>query len=157
MATMLASVTFANTPKISGDWAFVKDETDGTASNGCYAGTHSPDLQHRFILFNNIAISKALSDESIVILNWIEGPGVDVTMEGSVTFIFDEQNDINVQIDYSDDPKAFQFEMLTYPNEVLEFIKSGSSLSMHQNGKLIAGPISLRGSSKALKFLQNCS
>ena len=141
-ASLTPSLTISETAKASGDWAFKKKE------NACVAVVRSPNLQHSYILYR-------MNELDELVINWIEGPGVDDNIKGSVVFEFDKTSKFNVKIVDTDE---FQFEPLFNGSNdpILRQLKQGKTFSIHQKGKLVAGPFSLMGSGKALKWLSEC-
>jgi hypothetical protein len=141
-ASLTPSLTISETAKASGDWAFQKKD------NACVAVVRSPNLQHSYILYRSIELDE-------LVLNWIEGPGVNDTMKGLVVFEFDKVKKLNVAIA---DIDGFQFEPLhnNSNDPIVSQLKKGKTFSMYQNSKLVAGPFSLKGSGKVLKWLSDC-
>lgn len=136
--------SISSTAQTSGDWAYMKKD------NRCLALVRSPNLQYSYILYKLVGLDQ-------LFINWISGPGVEEGLSGTVIFKFDNSVEIPVDIDI-DDPEDFQFTPVfnNSSDPVLQQLKKGSTLSMFQNGKLIAGPFSLKGSGKALKLLADC-
>ena len=125
------------------DWVFA-EELDADGTNICVAFTQSNDLQFTYRIW-------VKSEMQFFKIHWSEGPGLDPIV-GKVYLEFN--NGFSYQSQAHLEGEGLFLGQLQ--EDMLTKIKKYSSFGIFQNKKMIAGPFSLKGSTKALSLLEAC-
>ena len=139
---LYVDVVSANThsdQKIYGDWVFMR------SGESCLAGVESTHLQSSFW---------AYSDRYIV--QWVEAKNlhnvtkpVHLVFDDGTKILWDQHLSITAK-------KENQINLGFMTEELFLILKQKSEFSIEQNNRVLAGPFSLEGSSKALNAVRNC-
>lgn len=139
----------ARSTEIMGDWAFIK-----FAKDDCAGLIRSADLKHYHSIYGG---------NGSFLINVIGGPEVE-NLKSSVIYIFDNKTKITQNIyDYGEDDQKNELGFAPIcvlkecydPNGMIKNMRAGNSFTVNKtNGDLIAGPFSLKGSSKVIKRLE---
>ena len=134
--------------ELIGDWLFIK-----FAKDDCLGVTPSADLKHRHIIYGG---------NGKMLINVVDGPEVE-HLKGSVIYTFDNKTKITHPIyDWgeADRKNELGFAPICVMDScdeasLIKHMKAGNFFTINKkNGDLIAGPFSLKGSSKVIKLLK---
>lgn len=136
----------AKSSEYFGAWKFQKED------NNCGAHTISKDLKAAYFVF-----TKSRFGESIKI-HWIHSTYLGkLDLEGEVLFKFDTgiTHSLIIRRESESDVNDLEFTEMLGGN-LLREMKTANSFEVFQGNLRIAGPFSLKGSTKALNSINDC-